>query len=155
MGSTVEVLGAFTLVFSVFNGILGVLLLHLSLLNDKSRRLVTFIYNHAGYESLHAVRSHYARGNIPISHEDAIQIIEDVTDPGKGDWSKEQTMYTDDDVANLANLRLVTAKRVQRAEETRANKVLEDKMRELNRLECALGKCQYQPNQSVYSARGE
>lgn len=142
MASTVEVLGAFTLIFTVFNAVLGVLMLHLALLKEKNRRLITWIYNHAGFESLNAVRDHYARGGMSISHEDTLQIIEDVTEDVKGDWKTEPSMYTEDDRTNLLNLGAVLQQRHMRANEARAKKELEKKLEEANVYSTALDKCQ-------------
>ena len=125
------------------------------MLKAKNRRLITWVFNHAGYESLNAVRDHYARGNMPISHEDAIQIIEDVTDEGKEDWSKEHTLYTDDNIANERNLGMVLQNRRARAQEARVNKDLEEKLRRRNQLDGAIDRCQRMPNGQLYCARDE
>jgi hypothetical protein len=155
MATTVEVLGAFTLIFTVFNAVLGVLLLHLSLLKDKNRRLITWTYQHAGFESLNAVRDHYARGGMPISHEDALNIIEDVTDVGKDDWSTEPSMYTDDDTANERNLGVVLQNRQARAREAAAKKALQETLRRRNVVDSAINKCQTMPDGRIVCGDGE
>jgi hypothetical protein len=148
MGSTTEILGAFTLVFTVFNAVLGVLLLHLSYLKDKGKGITTWIYNHAGYESLNAVRDHYARphdsrGGMSLSHEDTIAIIQDATDVGKADWSKEPSLYVDgNDTANLHNLNYVLDNRRVRRQQAAATEELNSTLRQRNVLDNALTECQ-------------
>ena len=150
MATTVEVLGAFTLVFTVFNAVLGVLLLHLSYLKAKNRALITWIYNHAGFESLNAVRNHLAKGNVPISHSDTIDIIEDATTVGDADWSKEPSLYTENEVTNQENLGRVLDERRRRATEAVEAKKVSETLRRRNVVEQAMLSCTRDASGQIY-----
>lgn len=155
MGSaTVTVLGALSLVLTVFNAVLGVMLVHLSFLKQKNKGLITWIYIHAGFESLNAVRDHYARGGMPISHEDTLALIEEATPVGDGDWSKEDSGLTDNDTTNERNLGLVLEARRLKAYQASAERQVRDDLRQLNTLESAINQCQTTADGRITCASG-
>jgi hypothetical protein len=141
MASTVEILGVFFLIFSVFNAILGVMLLHLSLLRTKSKKLVTWIYTHGGFTSLNAMRAHYSKGGMPISHRDIVSVIEDVTELDKSDWSKEPSLLTENDVVNEKNMSVVIQNKNQLRGEAIKRKQVSGLYKERNVLDSAIQRC--------------
>lgn len=131
MATTVIVLGAFTLVFSIANAILIVFLIQLQLLKRRARSIVTWIWKHAGYTSIDMMHRIYREGGMKGGTEDIIEIIEDAVED-EGDWSNDKSMLTDSELLNKQNMTIIEERRGQKSNEVsmkkRAERLLDQKM---------------------------
>lgn len=149
MATTVEVLGAFTLVITVFNAILIVLLIHLSFRRKQVRKLVTWIWKHAGATSLGAARAHYAQGGMGVSHEDVLRIIQDAT-VDNDDWDKDRSLYTSDDTTNRRNMGRVLNEMQNKQNVAVQKKHLDRLYKEKNMVQRAQMQCRLRSNGGIY-----
>ena len=148
MGATVEVLGAFSLIITVGNAILIVMLIQLSLLKTRARKLTTWIWQHGGYTSIETMRAIYGEGGMPISQEDTLGVVEDVVD--EGDWSSDVSYLTDNDALNEKAMVEVQMMRNAKTTEASMRKRVESMYRERGVVERALRKCQVSANGQIW-----
>lgn len=149
MATAVEILGIFGAIFFGLSAIEIVLLLQVLLLEDNAKRLITWIWKHGGFTSLNAMRAHYARGGMPVSHADILGVIESVTDIDKSDWSKEPSLLTEDDAMNEENMSTVLQNMNQKRNEAIKKKQLQKLYQERNTIDRAMQKCQMMLNGQV------
>ena len=154
MATTVEVLGIFTLLFFALIGVEGVLFIHLMQLETKAKKLITWIWKHGGFTSLNAMRAHYAKGGMPISHNDVLSVIEDVTELDKEDWSKERSLLTDNDAMNEKNMGIVLQSMNQKRSEAVKRKQIQNLYQQRNIVERAVQHCQTSYNGQVICGTG-